>query len=80
MNDRVVVAFYSTSVLIKKSLQHDQVITQRHLKSFMRRVIIVCLSAGEQPHLARALSGVLRLQDVATSAQQLLHQKQRDLL
>jgi len=35
---------------------------------------------GEQPDLARALSGVLRVQDVAASAQQLLHQKQRDLL
>lgn len=41
-----------------------------------------CLSprAGEQPDLARALPGVLCVQDVATSAQQLLHQEQGDLL
>lgn len=44
--------------------------------------LAVCLAprAGEQPDLARALSGVLRVQDVVTSAQQLLHQEQGDLL
>lgn len=44
------------------------------------RVCVRDVSAGEQPDLARALSGVLRVQDVVASAQQLLHQEQRDLL
>ena len=47
---------------------------------FIHLHILYFYFAGEQLNLARALSAVLRVQDVAASTQQLLHQKQRDLL
>jgi hypothetical protein len=37
-------------------------------------------SPGQQPHLARAVPGVLRVSHVAEAAEQLLHQEQGNLL